>query len=216
MAKRFQVMFSSEAFSPETIHTSPLTEQIAALVESLKKSKPLKRSQELKGLSSGAVMVSTTYGPSPPLVASLPWVTSGAPQRVGPPWVKAARFGMGASRCDGRVPGFSVDDHRCSRNGFLAATPSSFSTRRPSRPASQTGASSPTTVASHHFLVTDDWMPAVAPLKKDPGTAPEGSLKTSRDWGPLALSNWIVRVKTGPPALFSKEGSSSTPTPPTV
>src|SRR5687767_9862247 len=58
-----------------------------------KKSNPPKNVLTFHGFGTGSVSVSTTYGPSPPLVARVPRVTIGAIQRDGPPVVKAARSG---------------------------------------------------------------------------------------------------------------------------
>src|ERR1041384_6745609 len=73
---------------PDTIQTSPLHVQSAAR-PSGKKSMPVKRNHELYGFCSGAVRVSTTYGPGP--FPTLPVVVTISVQCAGPPFVSGDR-----------------------------------------------------------------------------------------------------------------------------
>src|SRR4051794_3903097 len=97
---------------PLTIQTSPFHVQSAADFPPSKKSKPVKRSQDLYGLSSGAVRMSTTYGASEdaggagflslpvsaePLVLRTPWVVTVSAERAGPPLVRAGRSAAGGT-----------------------------------------------------------------------------------------------------------------------
>src|SRR5947208_3388586 len=87
---------------PETIHTSPLHVHRAAR-PSEKKSIPPKRSHELYGLSSGAVRVSSTYGPSP--FPSSPLVSIVLVQCAGPPFTSLVRSSMSPTIFDNAATG---------------------------------------------------------------------------------------------------------------
>src|SRR5687767_1389621 len=87
-AKRFQESFCNLSSIPETIHTSPFQVESAAR-PSEKKSIATKRSHDCHGFFSGAVNVSTTYGPPNP---NRPRVMIASGQSGGPPAQKSLGF----------------------------------------------------------------------------------------------------------------------------